>query len=254
MTLRALLASASVFLATASAMAADLPSRKTAPVAPAPAPQAFTWTGFYLGLNGGYGGDTINHPINFGRRTAPAASVGALDMTMNGGLIGAQIGYNYQIDSFVVGAEADFAFTNIEGTVSLLGTGLFPGGTGNGPRAANLSSQIDSIGTVRLRAGYAWEKALFYVTGGWAYGNVTGSINAPALGIDYSKSNMHSGWTLGAGIEYAFTNAITFKTEYLYADLGSATVYSNVYRTGTTVKLNSDVSAQIVRVGLNYKF
>lgn len=252
---RFLINAAFAVCATSSAFAADLPSRQVKPVAPV-AP-AFTWQGFYVGLNAGYGGNEVSHPITFGRRSTVATPVGALNLTTSGGLVGAQVGYNYQMGAFVVGAEADFSFANIEGSQNLLGTGLFPGGAGGGPTRASLSTKIETLGTVRLRLGYAWDRALFYVTGGWAYGNINGGIvatGAQALNIDYSKSNWHNGWTLGAGVEYAFTNNITFKTEYLYADLGNATVYQAVYRSGTNVKLETDVAAHIVRVGLNYKF
>lgn len=219
----------------------------------------FTWTGFYVGANAGFGGNEHSHPITFGRRTAAATPAGSFDLSLSGGLFGVQAGYNRQIGSFVVGAEADFAFTSIEGDRSILGTGLFPGGAGGGPATATFSSKIENLGTVRVRAGYAWDRALLYVTGGWAYGNVKSDIvasggGARALDINYSKTNMHNGWAIGAGVEYAFTNNLTFKAEYLYVDLGKATIYSTTYRTGTTVLLEAEPKTHIVRAGLNYKF
>jgi outer membrane immunogenic protein len=252
-----LMTAAALVVLNFGASAADLPSR-SAPASVAAQP-AFTWTGFYLGLNAGYGGDSFNYPIKLTVPAVPAAVGANANLTSSGILAGAQAGYNYQMGAFVVGVEADFGFANISGKLDLNAAAVAGGfGAAGG---VNIGSEIENLGTVRARLGYAWDRALFYVTGGWAYGNVSTSISAggnagllPGGGFSYSKTNMQNGWTLGAGVEYAFTNNLTFKTEYLYADLGKGNVYSRVYNSGSAVNWDVEAKAHIVRAGLNYKF
>ena len=100
-------------------------------------------------------------------------------------------------------------------------------------------SEVTGFGTVRARLGYAWDRTLIYATGGWAYGRARNSISDIRLcgvvgggtgcvwGDGASRSlNYSSGWTLGAGLEYAFTNNLSAKIEYLYVDLGSKSLAS----------------------------
>ncbi len=195
-----------------SALAADLPTRK-APPAPTPVyvPPTFTWTGFYVGVNGGYGVGTGSNS-NF---TNPS-----------GGLIGATAGYNYQIGQFVAGVEGDWDWADVnKGGVNTLG--------------AAYNTRIDDIVTARARAGVALDHALLFVTGGYA--GVDQSVNFPGIG---SQSAWRSGGVIGAGIEYAFTNNISAKVEYLYAPLES--------KTYNRLPDNTDLS--LIRAGLNYKF
>jgi outer membrane immunogenic protein len=218
------LAFAALLGTTAHAAAADLPSRAYAP-APVYAAPMFTWTGFYIGLNAGYGGDKNTYSINgFGN---------VLGISSGGFIGGAQIGYNYQFagSAFVLGLEADLQATNIESKVSILGI--------------SLGSKLDYLGTVRGRLGYAFtDRALLYVTGGLAYGRVKSNI---ANIITFGGSN--TGWTAGAGIEYALTQNWSLKTEYLYVDLGTK---NSLLVPGLTIGVKSH--EHIVRAGLNYRF
>ena len=201
-------------VAAGAASAADLPSRKGPVVAPVYVP-AFTWTGFYVGANAGYGWGNVN--------ANGFANVGDLDGFVGGG----QVGYNYQMGQFVVGLEAD-----------LQGADLSTGSTLGGVRV-----KTDYFGTVRARVGVAFDRFMPYITGGWAYGNVKTSI--PALG--FSSDNSHTGgWALGGGLEYAVTNNIVAGVEYLYVDLGD----KRILNTGT--KIGTDFS--VVRARLSYKF
>jgi outer membrane immunogenic protein len=221
---KATLALAALLGTTALAAAADLPSRGYAP-APVYAAPMFTWTGFYIGVNGGYGGDKNTYSIN---------GFGNIASITSGGFIGGgQIGYNYQFlgTSIVAGLEADLQATNIEGKVTILGLGL--------------GTKLDYLGTVRARLGYAFlPNALFYVTGGLAYGNVKTNV---ANIISFGGTN--TGWTAGAGIEYALTQNWSLKTEYLYVDLGKKT---NLLFPGLSVGVKN--TEHIVRAGLNYRF
>ena len=195
-----------------SAFAADLPNRKGPPPAPAPiyAP-VFSWTGFYVGLNGGYG-----------LGTGSSAGFG----NPSGGLIGGTAGYNYQIGQFVVGAEGDWDWAD-----------LTKSGT-NSVGAYN--SKVDSIVTARARAGFAIDRTLLFVTGGYA--GVDEKLSFP--GLPASETNWRSGGVIGAGAEYAITNNITAKAEYLYAPLGKSNFQG----------VKDDTNLSLFRAGLNYKF
>lgn len=194
-----------------SALAADLPTRK-APPAPTPvyAPPVFTWTGFYVGVNGGYGVGTGSNS-NFANPS--------------GGLVGATAGYNYQIGQFVAGVEGDWDWADLtKSGVNTLGA---------------YNTRIDDIVTARARAGVALDHALLFVTGGYA--GVDQNVNLPATG---SQSAWRSGGVIGLGIEYAFTNNISAKAEYLYAPLEG--------KSYNGLQDNADLS--LIRAGLNYKF
>ena len=207
-----------------SALAADLPTRKGAPMAPAPmyAP-AFTWGGLYLGINGGYAYDAVGNS-NF--------------RSPNGGMVGATLGYNWQFGQVVFGAEGDFdyAFTRQTNNFS------FPGGTGVN------SLRTNWITTERLRLGYAVDRALFYVTGGFAAADTHATVN-DSFGNSFAQNNWRAGGAIGGGIEYAFTNNISAKAEYLWLPLGNQSYWS-----GTPYAETSHMDINMFRVGLNYKF
>ena len=105
------------------------------------------------------------------------------------------------------------------------------------------------FGTVRGRVGYAFDRFLPYVTGGFAYGNVKNKVSHPTFG-SFSDDNTQYGWTLGGGLEYAFTNNLTAKLEYLYVDLDKESI--NV--PGGTFNSDVETKFSVVRAGLNYKF
>jgi outer membrane immunogenic protein len=194
-----------------SAWAADLPTSK-APPAPAPmyVPPVFTWTGFYLGVNGGYGVGGASGS-NFGNPS--------------GGFVGGTAGYNYQVGQFVAGVESDLDWADLtKSGVNAVG----PYGT-----------RTDSLFTARARAGVALDRALLFVTGGYAGAET--NLNLPGFG---SQSDWRSGGVIGAGLEYAFTNNISAKAEYLYAPLESSTYLGE----------KSDLDLSLIRAGLNFKF
>jgi outer membrane immunogenic protein len=250
----------------ANALAADLPVRK----APAytPAAQLFTWTGFYIGANAGgvfaSQGDTqtIGTPgyVGLGPTLVPASLATKEDGFIGGG----QLGYNYQIGSALIGLEADFDGTSISKSASFTSAASVLGTT----LTTSAKAQLDYLGTVRGRLGFTpTERLLVYGTGGLAYGDVktTASVipNAVAGGLwSGSTSNVRTGYAVGGGLEYAVTNNVTLKGEYLYYDLGKTT--TNALGNGvirSIPQLNGiDYISQvreagsIVRVGANYKF
>ncbi|AMJ61215.1 outer membrane protein [Bosea sp. PAMC 26642] len=240
-----------------TAFAADLPSRKGpvyAPVAP-----IFTWTGFYVGVNAGAAFSTIDTTLS-GTAANTIGNVAALrrpaslSTDKTGFIGGGQIGYNYQIGSFVLGAEADFQYTDLKETRSFLGTS---GAT------SVFRNEMEYLGTVRLRAGYAVDRFLVYATGGLAYGEVKNNatfFNAALPGqVDYlgSRSDTQIGYAVGGGVEYAFSSNLSAKAEYLYYDLGKKNTGVNltpVGPAGGSYVARNETSGHIVRAGLNYRF
>ncbi|MCS0493809.1 porin family protein [Ancylobacter sp. MQZ15Z-1] len=192
-----------VALISAPAAAADL--GYPAPAAPAyEAVMPFTWTGFYIGANAGYGWGTADWSPD-----------------TDGFIGGIQAGYNWQgAGPLVLGIETDLQYSNVESSVFTL----------------------DYFGTIRARAGFAMDQFLVYGTGGFAYGSGTYEVGG------LKDDNTHTGWALGFGGEYALSNNITLRAEYLYLDMGSETY--------NTVAGPADVglTTNMLRAGINYKF
>ena len=225
-----LLASAAAIAMASGAHAADLGAPR-APIAAAIVAPAFSWTGICVGLNAGYGWGSYTQfsPLGLGSTISPKGFVG-----------GAQIGYNYQINNFVLGLEADIQ-SGPRGSLPVGSAGPFWTCT-TGPCVAN----INWFGTVRGRAGVAADRALFYVTGGLAYGGFNGGI----LNSAQAGSSTKVGYTLGAGLEYAFTPNVTAKLEYLYTNLGTADFGTD----GAGNRFSARGNFHTVRVGVNYLF
>lgn len=202
-----------------SAMAADVgvPYTKAPSFAP-----AFSWTGLYVGLNGGYGWGSPGDALFTG-------------FDLAGPFLGAQAGYNWQNGNFVLGVELDAHWANISESVGV-------------PGIATVESDIDFFGSARLRAGFAVQQALFYLTGGVAIAHNEITLSAPIILVPtLSDSQTHVGWTVGAGLEYAFAPAWSAKVEYRYTNYGSETYFGNVLPTG-------DVDVSTIHFGLNYRF
>lgn len=204
--------------------AADLPRPAyKAPIYTAP---LFSWTGFYVGANIGYGWGTTNW-------TVPATGATTGNFNTKGWLGGVTLGYNFQGGNFVYGIEGDWALSENRGTDTAT----------CGP--AGCETRNLWFATVRGRLGYAFDRFLPYITGGLA----VASIKMIPPFSDGTKQTKF-GWTLGAGLEYAFLGAWSAKIEYLYADLGKATC------SAATCGLDTDVSwrSSFVRAGVNYRF
>lgn len=202
-------------LATGSAQAADLPSRK-APLSYAP-PPLFTWTGFHAGLNSGYG---------FGQRS-----------NFNGFAGGGQIGYDRQIARmFVVGVEADFQGADIA---------TRNGGGFNGDFFGFQQNKVEWFGTVRGRVGVAPfdSRFLVYGTGGFAYGQVRQGFSG--------FKDTQTGWTAGGGVAWAppVLSNWSVKVEYLYTNLRNNSGNSFFFFGN-----RGDTKFHTVRAGVNYHF
>ena len=153
-------------------------------------------------------------------------------------MAGVTLGYNLQTGVWVWGIEGDVDYAWIKGNaVNTVGTGCVGGG------GCDIKNTFFATG--RGRIGYAWDRFLPYFTGGAAFGN--SKISAP-VGASNTKTNV--GWTVGAGVEYAFLGNWSAKGEYLYADLGNGTCDASVC--GVTVDYKSKIN--VVRAGVNYRF
>ena len=223
-----------------SALAADLPRRTAPPVAPYIVP-VFTWTGFYIGANAGAA-------INDSRYSYSAFlnNYGQSGTSFTGG---GTLGYNYQMGAFVLGLETDL---NYLGKTS-----------SNNSTFGGSNSSSGYFGTVRGRAGFAFDRALFYATGGLAYGRT--NFPSTIVGLDafgtprafYGFNNSDKtklGYTVGAGVEYALTNNWSIKGEYLYVDLGKSSVGYVDAGTGLGLTSTAQNRNHIVRAGVNYRF
>jgi outer membrane immunogenic protein len=214
-------AALAVIASAPAAFAGDLPRRHNAPdpYYPAAAVPTFTWTGIYLGANTG---------LAFGRFTGDGNQYWGQQTGASVGLTG---GYNYQTGQAVFGVEGDIGIANPSGA-----NGLAVHGTG----------KTTSIGTLRGRIGYAVDRALIFATAGYAGANVKGTLTG--TGFDYSNSNYHNGFALGAGLEYAFTNNISGKAEYLYTDFGK------IGYGGAVLPISAGSRLSQLRAGVNYHF
>ena len=215
------------FAAAQPAIAAD------APVYKGPAPVAavlFNWTGFYIGATAGYGWGTTNQSDGF---------VSSPTFKWDGALVGGTIGWNWQApgSAIVFGIEGDISWAGIKGSLPTSGAW----GCG-GPTCHN---EVQSLATIRGRLGVAMDRVLVFATGGWAYGKVYADFNSCAGAC---VANTNSGWTAGAGFEWAFAQNVSMKVEYLYVDLGSFVATVPGGTTGLVAKFN------LVRVGANWRF
>jgi outer membrane immunogenic protein len=262
---RYFLAAATLALAVSAgaASAADLPSKKMAPLLPPPPPPPL-WSGFYVGLNAGYSWDekgnvAVSSPASIW--SVGVSGSGVLAPSNEGFIGGGQIGYNYQFANvFVAGVEAD-----IQGLASDGGSA-----TGVGLQAPVLSTltaskTLDYLGTVRGRLGYLITPTLLaYGTGGLAYGQASlsasvyqsiGGVGTGSSSVSFSDTRV--GWTAGGGVEWLFLPQWSAKAEYLYYNLGSVSAAGNLSFNGAPVgvtAVSSQFKGHVVRAGVNYHF
>jgi outer membrane immunogenic protein len=218
--------------ASGSAMAADMAARPVYTKAPAPAPVA-DWSGFYIGVNGGYGWGTTTDtagtgPSDFalGGVAVPGGSFGGVpgesfSHNSSGGIAGGHIGYNWQVSNWLLGLETSADWTNIQGNTGGVAV-TFP------PTAAattdSFSSNLRWVATATPRLGVVWNTWLLYVKGGLAAGQLDTSVTrltGAATGTALNTTLQRVGWTIGGGVEYAVTRNWIFGVEGNYYDFGT---------------------------------
>ena len=255
------LAAVAVFGFAPVASAADLPIK--APVAPVAA--LYNWTGFYFGLNAGYGwggsaGNSItvvSDPIGVFAGYPAAGGFRYPNVSPSGAIGGGQIGYNYQTGNWVWGVIADFQFSNMTKTGQTTVPAFGPFLT----TVQGHSASVDWFGTARGRVGWAFNQFLPYISGGLAYGKVSSTLNLFAPTSLYllsgASDTTRAGWTVGAGFEYAVSNNVSLGVDYLYMDLGHDTVSAtnqNFFAFPAVLSMDHHFTANIVRAVINFKF
>jgi outer membrane immunogenic protein len=171
------------------------------------------------------------------------------NFNMSGGLVGGTVGCNYQIGRhWVIGVEDDLSWTNKQGTANDIR-----------PFDTTGTSQTSErwLDTLRGRIGVAWDRALFYGTGGVAFADTSVSVCAVTHGVCVSDAQTRTGWVVGAGIEYAVWRNLFVKLEYLHADFGTGRFLSPpvaIAGVGTFDSRDVSLTDDIVRIGLNYRF
>jgi outer membrane immunogenic protein len=232
------------FSLAAAASAADLAVK--APVYKAPvALLPFSWTGCYVGVEGGGIWGRSKHTDVTSPNPNDVGLPITNDFNLSGGLAGGTVGCNYQISNWVFGVENDISWTDAKGSANDLA-----------PFTTTTVSQTREkwLDTVRGRVGFAWDRALFYGTGGAAFAGtavqVCGTLNC------VNETKTRTGWVAGAGVEYAVWKNVTLKVEYLHADFGTSRYIDPPVVIGGATFNTRDVplTNDIVRAGVNYKF
>jgi len=193
---------------------------------------SFDWSGVYAGVIAGYAK---------GEAQATGEVTGlTTDIGFSGALLGGTIGINHQIDSFVLGLEGDIAWS---------------GANGYSPCASNTAfsceGNLNWLGTVRARAGMDFDSVLVFATAGLAAAEVSANINPAAAGITNTFTGTMTGWTIGAGVEAAVTDAISVKAEYSYYDLGNLQAPAQTIASDAT---NLSAIHHVMKIGVNYHF
>jgi len=254
-----------------SALAADLPARVYTK-APPPVVDVYNWTGFYIGGNIGYswGRSSDYSTLTNGAGTVLFANSSAVNL--DGVVGGGQVGYNWQVQNWVWGFEADIQGTDEKGSRSFVcatgvctppalpAVGVFL--PASPISVLTMDQKIEWFGTVRARGGIlVTPRVLLYGTGGLAYGDVrtAETITNTAVSQVFSTTDTRVGWTVGAGIEGAIGGNWTAKAEYLYIDLGrtNGTYVTNFAANGggfISSNYSSRITDNILRVGVNYRF
>ena len=239
-----LLSTVAIAALAGQAFAADLPARKEAPVYVAPAP-IYNWTGFYGGVDigGSWGNANLwvpGNPLTFSHNAS------------NNGVIGGGfIGYNYQINNFVIGLQGEF-----DGTGN--GNSRFTSAVGQFGDVFQSSFNQNWIASLDGRLGYSgfgWDRTLFYVIGGVAWSQQSANLTDLTTGFGVNRSSTQTGYDIGGGVEYAFTNNWTGRIEYRYYNFGNNTNSFNDFAlipAGTFYR--TTLTDNVVRVGLAYKF
>jgi outer membrane immunogenic protein len=238
----------------------------------------YNWTGFYIGLNGGYSWGNASNTIV---TTVPLASA---SQHMDGWVFGGQAGYNWQFNrSWVFGLEGDIDATGQDGTglfgpstrvvtvVPPVGALVLPTRTTTTTATGSLEEKLSWLATFRGRIAVPpSDRVLLYVTGGLAVGEVkttAGATTTTTTALSFgtppgptsvsslaASSSTQAGWTIGAGVEGAIGGNWTAKLEYLYVDLGTV---NNTFA-GTApfapITTSAHVTDNILRAGVNYRF
>jgi len=229
-----LLASAVVFAGISGAYAADaIQYEEPVPVVTAP---VFSWTGGYLGGQIGYG---------WGKSRFGDDDFVSINVKPDGFLGGLYAGYNFDLgNSVVLGLDGDITYNNLKDSYSV---------TDLAGDSESLESKLRWSGAVRARAGVAVDRFLPYIAGGVAFGSVKNTLSSTEDGIEdsFSQSKTLTGWTAGAGVDYAATDNLIVRLEYRYTDYGNKDFD---FGTDSDLSVRNKFKTNDVRLGVAYKF
>jgi outer membrane immunogenic protein len=224
-------AAAAVAFASGSALAADLPVRT--PYYKAPQRGFYGWTGCYIGVQGGWGSLRSNN--SFSSSGLPPFT-DEENTNGDGGIFGGHLGCRYQYNQWVLGIEGDGEWTGIKGD-------------DGGARGDVNELSARWLASVRGRLGVTYGASLFYATGGVAFMGARSSVLDP--GEQESIRRTITGWTIGAGWEYAFAPNFSGRLEYRFTDFGTE---GFVFPSNGYLERHNDIRIHAVRVGLTYRF
>ena len=231
------------------AMAADMPLAAAAPFA-----ERFSWTGCYLGghLGGGFGRKDMTDPVQLVQDSflgaGQTAGITTASPTPSGAVIGGQIGCDYQFaPSWVVGVEGAASASTMKNTRSV---GLPLGN----PDTAFVKASTDFLPSVTVRLGYAIDNVLLYAKGGVALAGDKYDVTGSFQGVPFAFEGLDNrlGWTVGGGVDWAFSHHWSVNLEYDYYQFGHGGVLMsdpiNTFASIVDVKQN----VQVVKAGLNF--
>jgi outer membrane immunogenic protein len=239
----AILAGVSLLAVTSAASAADL---MTSPDFGSYAPAVHDWSGFYAGVNGGYGAGTVDWTGDYNLGGSVVGSEdGSFDIS--GWTAGGQVGANMQMGNFVLGVEGDINWANISGEGDPI--------DGNDPDSTVPSGTLDWLGSLRGRAGIAMDTVLLYGTAGLAWGGGSMTLtNLDSLDDDRTEDVSASGWLAGVGAEMAVSDNMSVRAEYTYTALTMDPVDFGSVPPADSLTANSDIGVSAITMGVNFKF
>jgi outer membrane immunogenic protein len=227
------------------AVAADLPQAPPPQAAAYVPPPVYNWSGPYIGLNAGYawgsGDATLGVSGNFISNWTSSGSGSGI----NGAIAGGQIGFNWQVNSFVLGVEADADWSGQELNQTII-CGF--------ACAATESLKISALGTARARVGFAIDRTLLYATGGGAWASMQFNGVSPVAIVNLSDDRF--GWTVGGGVEYGVTDWLSLRAEYLFVEVNgfSASAAIPAGLGGGTLTGTLNLRDSIARAGIDFRF
>lgn len=216
--------------------------------APPPVVAAYSWTGCYVGVEGGGSWGRARSTSNGTNNGVPNGSAGVTKTSadLSGGLVGGTVGCNYQINQWVFGVEGDGSWSGEKGS-----SFLFP------PFNTSFRESISQswMATIRGRVGFVVNSnVLLYGTAGGAFADLTiNEANTAPVAPGATETHQYSGWTAGAGVEWGFAQHWSAKAEYLYMDLGRQGYFATT-ATGCCTFQSTRLTDNVFRVGVNYKF
>jgi outer membrane immunogenic protein len=235
-------------MAAAPALAADIPMKAPAYKAAVAVPVAYSWTGCYIGGNGGglWARKDFSLPPIIDTGTVRLTTTG-VSQDVNGWEAGGQVGCNWQTGSWVFGIQGDYDWANATAGNSTI----------FGPASFRENTRISGLASVTGRVGYAWDRFLWYVKGGVAWERDNYDVAASLTGVGLfaaSASETRTGWTVGAGGEYAFTDYLTGFVEGDYYDFGTRSTSFTTFPVIIGLPVDIKERKFVAKAGFNFKF